>query len=311
MSLTSRVLIKLLKLSGMKEKLAGGSQKTFEEAVSYNRKHPFVMPKDHKATYEQIDIQTSFGVYPCLKITQPDSSDDCAVLFTWGGGGLLNTWKSQLGMAIKLGRDAKVPVYYLIYPLATEHSLLDTMEMITETYKKLLKKYEADHISVIGVSSGGSQALDLITYINEYRQNLEKPGKVICVSPGCVPITEKERKRMERLEDSDVMVSASFVYSFETISERWGKYPDWVQHPTAGNYHGLKKIRFYYASNETLAFAVPSFKKIMEEQKVDASFYLRDHMFHAFPVYPVCRESREAYSDILAYLKRDEQCKGK
>ncbi|HBZ77922.1 MAG TPA: hypothetical protein DEO39_04365 [Clostridiales bacterium] len=109
---------------------------------------------------------------------------------------------------------------------------------------------------------------------------------------------------MEMLEDGDAMVSASFVYSFESISEHWGKHPDWVQHPTVGNYRGLKRIRFYYASNETLAFAVPSFKKIMQEQNVDASFYLRDHMFHAFPVYPVCRESREAYRDILAYLRR-------
>ena len=41
------------------------------------------------------------------------------------------------------------------------------------------------------------------------------------------------------------MVSASFVYSFESISEHWGKYPDWVQHPTVGNYQGLKQIRFY------------------------------------------------------------------
>ncbi len=305
MSLTSRMLIKFLQLSGMKGKLAKVSQKTFEEAVSYNRKHPFIMPNAHKTIYEKIDIQTSFGIYPCVKITQPDSCRDHAVLFTWGGGGLLNTWKSQLGLAVKLGRDANVPVYYPIYPLATEHSLLDTMEMIVETYGKLLEDYEADNISVIGVSSGGSQALDLITYINEYRQNLEKPGKVICVSPGCVPITEEERARMESLEDGDAMVSASFIYSFESISEHWGKYPDWVQHPTVGNYSGLKQIRFYYASNETLAFAVPSFRKIMEEQNVKASFYLRDHMFHAFPVYPVCRESRDAYRDILTYLGKE------
>ena len=136
MSFASRMLIKLLQVSGMKGKLARGSQKTFEEAVSYNRKHPFVMPEDHKAIYEQINIRTGFGVYPCLKISQPDSCRDRAVLFTWGGGGLLNAWKSQLGMAVKLGRDAKVPVYYPIYPLATEHSLLDTMEMIVETYGK-------------------------------------------------------------------------------------------------------------------------------------------------------------------------------
>ncbi|MBQ9048044.1 MAG: alpha/beta hydrolase fold domain-containing protein [Solobacterium sp.] len=223
MSFTSRMLIKLLQLSGMKGKLAGSSQKTFEEAVAYNKAHPFLMPSDHKTIYEQLSIQTGFGVFPCLKITQPDSCRDRAVLFTWGGGGLLNAWKSQLGMAVKLGRDAKVPVYYPIYPLATEHSLLDTMEMIVETYGKLLEDYKADNISVIGVSSGGSQALDLITYINEYRQNLEKPGKVICVSPGCVPITQEERKRMEMLEDGDAMVSASFVYSFESICEHWGK----------------------------------------------------------------------------------------
>ena len=41
MSFTSRMLIKLLQVSGMNGKLAKGSQKTFEEAVSYNRKHPY------------------------------------------------------------------------------------------------------------------------------------------------------------------------------------------------------------------------------------------------------------------------------
>lgn len=120
MSFASRMLIKFLQVSGMKGKLARGSQKTFEEAVSYNRKHPFVMPEDHKAIYEQINIRTGFGVYPCLKISQPDSCRDRGVLFTWGGGGLLNAWKSQLGMAVKLGRDAKVPVYYPVYPVCRE-----------------------------------------------------------------------------------------------------------------------------------------------------------------------------------------------
>ena len=101
------------------------------------------------------------------------------------------------------------------------------------------------------------------------------------------------------------MSLGSLYLYFESISGHFGKYPDWVQHPTVGNYHGLEQVRFYYASNETLAFAVPSFRKIMEEQNVKASFYLRDHMFHAFPVYPVCRESREAYRDILTYLRKD------
>ena len=303
MSITSEIIIKILQLSKMKEKLARGSGKTFEEAVAYNQKHPFIMPKDKKAIYELLTIKTGFGDYPCLKISQKNSSSDHAILFTWGGGGLLNAWKSQLSMAIQLGRDACVPVYYPIYPLATEHSLMDTMEMITETYGFLSKEYDPASITVIGVSSGGSQALDLITYINEYRPEMSKPGNVICVSPGCVPITDEEKKRMEKLDATDAMVSASFVYSFEEISDHWQKYPDWIQHPTVGNYKGLKKIRFYYAANETLAFAVDSFRKIMSEQGVDASFYLQDHMFHAFAIYPICKEAKEAYQDLLKHLK--------
>ena len=303
MSITSRIIIRLLRISNMKAKLAKGSGKTFEEAVSYNRKHPFIMPKDKQAVYEELRVKTSFGEYPCLKISQKDSAPDRAVLFTWGGGGLLNAWKSQLSMAVKLGRDAGVPVYYPIYPLATEHSLLDTMEMIAETYGMLLRKYRADDITAIGVSSGGSQALDLITYINEYRPEMPKPGKILCVSPGCVPITAEEKARMAELESGDAMVSASFVYSFEEISDRWEKYPDWVQHPTVGNYTGLKKIRFYYAANETLAFAVDSFRAKMAQQGVDASFYLREDMFHAFAVFPICAEGKEAYQDILRHLK--------
>ena len=303
MSRTSEMIIKLLKLSKMKEKLAKGSGTTFEEAVSYNRKHPYIMPKDKKAIYEELTVKTGFGDYPCLKISQNNSSPAHAVLFTWGGGGLLNAWKSQLSMAIKLGRDACVPVYYPIYPLATEHSLMDTLEMIAETYGMLTKEFKPDNITVIGVSSGGSQALDLITYINEYRPEIPKPGNVICISPGCVPITEEEKRRMEALAPQDAMVSASFVYSFEDISNRWEKYPDWVQHPTVGNYTGLKKIRFYYAANETLAFAVDSFRENMTGQGVDVSFYLRDRMFHTFAIFPICKEGKEAYQDVLKNLK--------
>ncbi|MBQ4248906.1 MAG: alpha/beta hydrolase fold domain-containing protein, partial [Clostridia bacterium] len=244
MSIASAIIIRMLRLSNMRSKLANGAQKTYEEAVSYNEKHPFVMPKDKKAVYEKIIIKTRFGEYPCLKISQKDSAANRAVLFTWGGGGLLNTWKSQLGSAVKLGRDAGVPVYYPIYPLATEHSLMDTMEMIAETYRMMTKNCDPDNIAVIGVSSGGSQALNLITYINEYAPGLNKPGTVLCVSPGCVPFTEEEKERMEALEAGDAMVSADFVYSFEKISGFWGKYPDRVQHPTVGNYTGLKNIRF-------------------------------------------------------------------
>lgn len=303
MSVTSKIIVKLFQISRIKEKLGRGSGQTFEEAVTYNQKHPFVLPKDKKAIYEEVSVKTSFGTFPCLKISQKNSSTKGAILFTWGGGGLLNVWKSQLSIAIKLSRDAGVPVYYPIYPLATEHSLLETMEMITETYGMLTQKYSADKITVMGVSSGGAQTLDLITYINEYRPEIPKPGNVICISPGCVPITDEEKRHMEELAEQDVMVSASFVYSFEDISGRWGEYPDWVQHPTVGNYKGLKNIRFYYASNEALAFAVDSFRKRMQEQGVEASFYIRDNLFHGYVIFPVCKEGREAYEDVLKNLK--------
>lgn len=302
MSVSSKIIVNLFKISHIKTKLGRGSGQTFEEAVTYNQKHPFVLPRDKKAIYEEIGVKTSFGTFPCLKISQKTVTPGKAILFTWGGGGLLNVWKSQLSIARKLSKDTGVPVYYPIYPLATEHSLLETMEMITETYAMITKEVAPDNITVMGVSSGGAQTLDLITYINEYRPELPKPGNVICISPGCVPITEKEKRLMEELAERDVMVSASFVYSFEDISGRWGEYPDWVQHPTVGNYTGLKKIRFYYASNEALAFAVDTFREKMAEQGVDASFYIRDNLFHGYVIFPICREGKEAYKDVLSHL---------
>ena len=58
MSIASAIIIRLLRLSNMRSKLANGAQKTYEEAVSYNEKHPFVMPKDKKAIYEKIIIKS-------------------------------------------------------------------------------------------------------------------------------------------------------------------------------------------------------------------------------------------------------------
>ena len=65
-------------------------------------------------------------------------------------------------------------------------------------YRKIIKKYGADNVTVIGNSYGGLLAMQLLTWINrnnadEENERIEMPELLIMNSPFGYPKTDEER----------------------------------------------------------------------------------------------------------------------
>lgn len=101
-----------------------------------NRKRQLHMPKDAKVRYADRLILACH----CLTMeTQPKKSDR-ALLFLFGGGMLLGPDNGDVKIARDMGRCSGWDVWFPYYPLCSDHSMLETTQMVYEEIVALLSQ---------------------------------------------------------------------------------------------------------------------------------------------------------------------------
>ena len=60
--------------------------------------------------------------------------------------------KTARDFAVRSGSDCWFPYY----PLCTDHCITETYEMVLQCYREMAECYGAEHISLVGFSSGGA-----------------------------------------------------------------------------------------------------------------------------------------------------------
>ena len=141
-----------------------------EKARKINEKNQYVFPTDHKSLYKEITIRG----YPCLIIRsrKTENKKNKAMLFIYGGETI--QWKSEIGMARGYGDRTGMDVWYPIYPPITEVNITVTISVLYDTYCKMVKKYGAENIAIVGDSMGGLFAAGIIHQINKRQEGLGK-----------------------------------------------------------------------------------------------------------------------------------------
>ncbi len=231
-----------------------------------------------------------------------------ANLFLIGGGMISAPRPGSVRKALKFAKETGLDVFVPYYPLCTEYPLTKAYEMIHETYKTMLEDYDAKSISVLGTSSGGNLALGMVPYINDRHRNVPMPGYIMAISPGTCATTEEEWQRMLELEKVDVAIPARYMKTAVEIMKHGDDsvpgYMIWLQN---GDFTGAPKVTFIYGSDETLYACAPSFEKAMKEYSVDYDIIVGEGMFHCYPVFPVCREAKEGWDEMIETVRRNTQ----
>ena len=83
MSVRFKILKTVYKLSGMKRMFGLPQEKLFAKAAQLNAKRGFAVPTDKKHVYTDVRVGERGH---CLKIRQPGTQRDKAMLFLFGGG---------------------------------------------------------------------------------------------------------------------------------------------------------------------------------------------------------------------------------
>ena len=79
--------------------------------------------------------------------------------------------------------------------------------------------------------------------------------------------------------------------------------PDYMIWLQKGDFINCPKVTFMYGSDETLYACAPSFEKKMKEFGVDYEMIVGDGMFHCYPVFPIVKEAKEGWDQMIGLVK--------
>ena len=218
---------------------------------------------------------------------------------------ILGPDRFDLKIADDIGKQSQSDVWFPYYPLCLDHSIDETYQMIYAVYQKMTEEYGADNISVLGFSSGAALAIGLCIYNNAQEKKLPMPRMVIASSPGCVPLTDEEQKKMQSLSKQDVMVSASFMFYMKDIMQHGKDVPTYMLSGICGDLTNFPEIHFYYGTDEVLYAEMDNFKKACEKYQVKYHMHIGKGMCHCYPMMPYFMEGKQAYEEMIKYLSDD------
>lgn len=299
MSIRYQLAKGLVKMGGLKKIFALSEEDLLKKARQMNRKRQFHMPTDHRARYADHMIE---GCH-CLTIQAGAKKSNRALLFLFGGGMLLGPDSGDLKVARDMGRRSGRDVWFPYYPLCTEHSIVDSMRMVYETYKQMLAEYE--DIAFLGFSSGAGLALGLCCYNNMQPEKLPMPGMIVACSPGNCPANAEEYERMAAINDRDIMIDAVFMERIRSMMAHGQKdVPLELISFAHGDYTGAPPTYLYYGGDEVLSASAEVFAEAFERAGAECVVHIEPKMCHCYAMLPYFPEGKRAYEEIASPLSR-------
>nr|SIP63282.1 Esterase/lipase [uncultured bacterium] len=294
------LLKRLVRAMGIKKQWVGKSTEELLEACrKKNARNPIPDLKD-----PDFEICRTWVMgFPVLKLIHKQPSGRVN-LFLIGGGMVRAPRPGSIKKALRFAKETGLDVFVPYYPLCTDYPLTKAYEMIHETYKLMLREYEADQISVLGTSSGGNLALGMVPYINDGHGDVPMPGHILAISPGTCVDTEEEWQRMLELDKKDVAIPAQYMKTAVEVmrhgDESVPSYMLWLQR---GDFSNSPRVTFIYGSDETLYACAPSFEAAMKKYGVEYRMIVGEGMFHCYPVFPICKEAKEGWDLMVRLMK--------
>ena len=296
MSMKYEVLKRLVKASGIKKHWVGQStEKLLEGRRRQNAKNRIPELKDDAFTISRIDVMG----FPVLKLVHKQPADH-ANLFLIGGGMISAPRPGSIRKALRFAKETGLDLIVPYYPLCTDYPITKAYEMIHETYRVMLRDYKAEHISVLGTSSGGNLALGMVPYIHDRHDDTPMPSYIMAISPGTCVDGEEEWQRMLELDEKDVAIPAQYMKtSLEVMRHGDDSVPDYMLWLQRADFTGCPPVTLIYGTDETLYACAPAIEAALQKSGASCELILGEGLFHCYPVFPIVKEGKEGWRQMV------------
>ncbi|MBO4658474.1 MAG: alpha/beta hydrolase [Prevotella sp.] len=240
-------------------------------------------------------IQYRVGEMQVFEVAAEDDSKPI-VLYIHGGAYLHNFtpqhWKAMVEWAETTGCGIVAPNYPLLY----RHTVRDAFPQMLQLYRKLLERFPAKHIIVMGDSAGGGFSLALTQEIQK-TDSMVLPGRLVLISPW-VDITGGDDAIQEHdtFLDNEVLrhVGADWADDIDTHAP--------IVSPLYGNMQGLPPTDLFTGTWEVFYTDIVKTSDKMKSAGVNVRLHVKEKMGHVYPLWP-CPEGKEARKEIAEIIK--------
>jgi monoterpene epsilon-lactone hydrolase len=229
-------------------------------------------------TYEEVDA----GGRPALWCIPVDGTDDRVILYTHGGGFVVNTMDSHRKVAAHLAKATGARALVLDYRLAPEHPFPAQLDDAVAAYTWLLDQgIEAGHIATAGDSAGGNLATALVLKLRD--DGVALPAAIVGFSPWydmeCVGKTLETNAATDAFVQREVVQNMAAMFLGDH-----GSVTDPLANPLHADPTGLPPMYLTAGDKETLQDNAERFADMARNAGVDVTLEITEGMQHIHPV---------------------------
>ncbi len=280
-SVINRILEASLRLARMKEKNTLDAFKRMR-----NRANPPRLMENMYLISSEI-----YSGRKVWRIAPLKDQNEQTILFLHGGAYAANFTPGHWFLMGALVDKLNCTVIAPDYPLTPEETVDNVFEMLIPVYKDLIERVGAEHVTLMGDSSGGGLALALSQHLHQ--KGIVQPSQLFLLSPWLdVSMDNPEIIEIDKLDpilNIQGLIDAGIAYA-GNLDRR-----NYLVSPLFGSLEGLPPITLFVGDNDIL---MPDCRKF-REKAINAGYQidyneikglLHDGMLYPTPEGKACRE---------------------
>lgn len=293
MSISYKMTTMLLRAMGVNkyfkdpERMAKALQKKKKEKE-------FVFPYSYFSSY--VVEESRLRDRPLYRIRKGREKPKHSILYWFGGGFMMLPTKSDVRLIRGLIDALDVEVVLPIYPLIPHGTYREIFSFGVAAYEAVLQTHLPEEVHSLGFSAGASLSLNLFVYAKAQGEDLPYPAHMALFSPAAtVPPTAEERKRMEGLDEKDVILNS---HMFDLMEDMTPEELE-LMSPLQESLGTLPPISLLLGTREVFYGYLPTFEDYAKRHQVDIEYYMGEGMCHCWPLLTWTPEAKETFQELV------------
>jgi len=228
-----------------------------------------------------------------------DQCSDRLLIFIHGGAFISGPAKHHWNTVKEIAKKLDCKIWMCDYPKAPENEITKISENIEAIYSEAQKNYEANQISILGDSVGGTLATALVQRL--ILKKLKLPAKLILVTP--VMDASMSNPKIKTFEKIDPMLSKKGVLSAKKMCAGNKDLKDQMISPLYGNFEGFPSTVLFLAKKDILYPDAKLAEIKMKKSNVNMKVIEGENMPHIWPFLPVMKEAKTSLNQMIRLIK--------
>jgi acetyl esterase/lipase len=230
---------------------------------------------------------------------KPEKESGDLIIYCHGGAFVYGPVDYHWDAVKALARQTDNVVWMINYPKAPENDIKTISDSIDEIYKEAQERYPLENVILAGDSVGGTLITALVQRLIKTGENL--PSLLALISP--VMDASFSNPEIEEIDNQDPILSKTGALSAKKMCAAGRPLKDPLISPLYGSFKGFPEVLMFIAENDITRPDQQLAAQKMRDEKVEVTTIFGEGMPHIWPILPVMKEARNAFSDIILKIK--------